>query len=110
MKHSIQLYTTKNTSVMIPVFTCETGAIAEEENTKRMNSFYTEFKASVFSYTEGDGFPEGAKYIAKATVTEQSNDLTVKVSLRLRKEGKTISQRELSHTWRDGVVIEKLIN
>lgn len=110
MKHTIQLYTTKTTSVMIPVFTCETGGKEEEENTRRMNEFYSELKSSVFAYTESDSFPEGARYFAKATVTPANEGLSVRVVMRLRQGGKTVSSRELTHTWLDGVVISKRID
>ena len=109
MRYSLHLYSTKSASVVIPVFTCDTGKPREEENVKRMNGFYEELRQSVIRYTECDTFPEGGKYFAKAKVLDDGGLLKVSVDLKLRNKGEVISKRALSHTWSDGVVIEKRI-
>ena len=107
MRYSLHLYSTKSASVVIPVFTCETGKQKEEENVKRMNGFYEELRQSVIRYTECDTFPEGCKYFAKARVFDDGGLLKVSVDLKLRNKGDIISKRSLTHTWSDGVVVEK---
>ncbi|MBQ2729766.1 MAG: hypothetical protein IJF69_03235 [Clostridia bacterium] len=110
MMYSTNLYNTKTTSVIIPVFTPEKGEKAEEENVRRMNDFYDELKRSVFAYTESDSFPKNGRYFAKTLVTKNDDCLEIKVVLRLRSEGKTLSSRTFTHTWKDGVVIKKQID
>jgi len=110
MRYTTHLYNTKSTSVLIPFLTAETGEKREAENVKRMNGFYDELKRSVFGYTESDSFPEGGRYFAKALVDENEKGFEVKVIMRLRCGGKTISSRTLTHTWQDGVVIKKQVD
>lgn len=105
MRYTTKLFNTKKVAVMIPVFFSESGDKWENENTRRMNSFYDELKSAVFSYAESESFPEGGRYFAKAQVTADEDELTVKVIMRLRREGKTLSERILTHTWKDGAVI-----
>ena len=107
MRYTLHLYSTKSASVVIPVFTCETGKPREEENVRRMNGFYEELRQSVIRYTECDTFPEGGKYFAKAKVCDNGGLLKVCVNLKLRQNGSVISQRTLTHTWSDGVVVAK---
>lgn len=109
MKYTLHLYSTKSASIAIPIFTCDTGTPREEENVRRMNGFYDEMKRSVISYTECDTFPEGGKYFAKAKVCDDGGLLKVSVDLRLRQKGEVISKRTLTHTWSDGVVVEKKV-
>ena len=108
MNHTQLLYTTKNTSLMIPKFTAENGTKKEEENVKRMNSFYDELKRSVIAYSESSDFPEGGKYFAKANVTDDNDVTTVRMEMRLRCKGATVSHRSLVHRWEDGVITRKL--
>ena len=109
MRYTTNLFNTKTASVLIPVFFSEKGDVREEENIKRMNSFYEELKKSVFGYTGSESFPEGGRYFAKAQVTENTDKLSVRVVMRLRAGGKTVSSRILTHTWQDGVVVEKRV-
>lgn len=105
MRYTTKLFNTKKVAVMIPVFFPESGDKGETENTRRMNGFYDELKSAVFGYADSESFPEGGRYFAKAQVTEDEDELTVKVTMRLRREGRTLSERTLTHTWKNGVVI-----
>ncbi|MBR6676329.1 MAG: hypothetical protein IKL24_03255 [Clostridia bacterium] len=107
MKYSTHLYTNKSTCVIIPVFTSDSGDKTEAESVKRMNEFYDEMKKAVFVYTESADFPKGSKYFARADILEADNKFQVSVIMKLRKSGKTLSTRTLSHTWENGVVVEK---
>ena len=109
MKYTLHLYSTKTASVVIPVFCCDTGGKREEENVSRMNGFYDELRKSIMQYTEYDTFPEGGKYFAKSRVSDGGGLLTVTVDLRLRVKGEMQGKRKLTHTWSDGVVVEKRI-
>jgi len=110
MRYTTKLYTTNSASILIPEFYAETGGKREEESVRRMNGFYNELKSSVIGYTESSTFPEGGKYYAKAQITSNDERLEVRVSLRLRSRGRTVSARTLTHTWCDGVVIEKKLD
>ena len=109
MNYSTHLYTNKRTCVIIPVFTAESGDKAETENVKRMNEFYDELKRSVFVYTESADFPEGGKYFTRADISESGEALCVNVTMKIRKNGKTVKSRTLSHTWKNGVVVAKTV-
>lgn len=109
MNHTQLLYTTKNTSLMIPKFSMECGNKKEEENIRRMNDFYDELKNSVIAYSESPDFPEGGKYFVKANVTEENNVATIRMEMRLRCKGSTISRRSLIHSWQDGVITQKIM-
>ncbi len=109
MNYTSHLYNTKTSTVFIPVFSSENGDKKEEDNIRRMNGFYDELKRSIFSYTQSPDFPEGGRYFAKAEVTENKESLEIKMILRLRSKGKTVSTRILTHTWKDGVVTAKRI-
>ena len=109
MRYTTHLYNTKSTSVLIPFFTAETGEKREAENVKRMNGFYDELKRSVAVFCESDTFPDGGRYFAKSTVSEDGDRLTVKVVMRLRVCGECISGREMTHIWKDGVIVSKKI-
>ncbi len=108
MKHTQLLYTTKNTSLMIPKFSVDSGKKREEENVRRMNDFYDELKKSVIAYSESPDFPEGGKYFAKANVTQSDDVTTVRMEMRLRCKGATVSHRSLIHEWEDGVISRKI--
>lgn len=107
MKYTTHLFTTKNTCVQIPFFSTDSGDKKEEENVKRMNSFYDELKRSVVGYSESDNFPKDGRYFAKAQILESGDSLEIRLTMRLRCGGKTVSSRILSHTWNDGVILEK---
>ena len=106
MRYTTKLYNNKKASVTIPVFFFGEGTNREEENVRRMNSFYEELRGSVFSYTESPDFPEGGRYFAKTQVTDCEDGIEVKVIMRLRcPEG--IRGKTLIHRWRDGVITKK---
>lgn len=109
MNHTQLLYTTKKTSLMIPKFTIDGGNKREEENVRRMNDFYDELRLSIIAYSESPDFPEGGKYFAKANVSEKDNVTTVRLEMRLRCKGSTLSSRSLVHNWEDGVITQKII-
>ena len=110
MTYTTHTFNTKNTSVLIPVFTADSGERREEEHVKQMNGFYDELKRSVFIYTSSSDFPKGGKYFARAYVTSIDEGIEIKVIMRLRSSGKTVSSRTLTHLWKDGVVIKKIVN
>ncbi len=110
MKYSTHLYTNKSTCVIVPVFTAESGDKTEAESVKRMNEFYDEMKRAVFIYTESSDFPEGGKYFTRAEITDSGDSICVCVVMNLRKNGKTVTKRTLSHTWKNGVVVKKQID
>lgn len=109
MNHTQLLYTTKKTSLMIPKFSIEGSGKREEENVRRMNDFYDELKRSVIAYSESCDFPEGGKYFAKANVSEENDVTTVRLEMRLRCKGSTVSSRSLVHSWEDGVITQKIM-
>ena len=108
MRYTIKLFTTRAAQIQIPVFFSDRGG-GEDENARRMNDFYDELKRSVAVFCESDTFPDGGRYFAKSTVSEDGDSLTVRVVMRLRVCGECISGREMTHIWKDGVIVSKKI-
>ncbi len=106
MTYNDQLYSTQRVSVVIPVFTPQSSDRREEENTRRMNDFYTELKKAVTLYTENPDFPKNGKYFLRSTVTCEEDRFKINTVMRLRERGATVRKKEMLHVWEDGVIIE----
>lgn len=91
--------------IRLPFFIKSGDGARENENTERMNKFYSTVAAEIESYTASESYPQGARYRSESLCTESDGKITVTVQLFLHHRGRCINRRKLCHTWQDGVII-----
>lgn len=73
----------------------------------RMSAFYRTLRDAVVQYAEslrtaGVSYQYTADY---TSVCVPSGEIRITVTLRLRRRGRTVAQRLLAHSWKDGILV-----
>ena len=75
----------------------------EEKSHEIFNAFYRTLRDAAVSYMDEIG--PASLYTADYTLKQEENILTVEYTLRLRRRGRVIQRKAVTHRWEDGYLI-----